>query len=115
MWKNENNGTPPQRMTEALSDYENAVREFSTSAAEFLKQVPLLHKAREAYERATTASTQLRQILDKGDETLRLFMTQMQETITSPSPIAALDSTKPESEENRAIKAAGEKADSARA
>jgi hypothetical protein len=115
MLKTENNGSAPQRMTEALSDYENAVREFSTSAAEFLKHVPLLHQAREAFERATTASTQLREILDRGDETLRLFMTQMQETISSPSAIAALDGTNPESQANQAMKAAGEKADAARA
>jgi hypothetical protein len=115
MLKTENNGSAPQRMTEALSDYEDAVREFSTSAAEFLKQVPLLHKAREAYERATTASTQLREILERGDETLRLFMTQLQETITSPCAIAALDGTRPESEASKTIKVAGEKADAARA
>ena len=85
MSKNENNAAPPQHITEALSDYENAVREFSVSAAEFLKQVPLLNKAREAYERATTASAQLREILDAGDDTLRQFMAQMEETITFPA------------------------------
>ena len=48
MSKNENNGMAPQRMTDALLDYEEAVREFSTNAAEFLRQVPLLTKARQA-------------------------------------------------------------------
>jgi hypothetical protein len=89
MSKNENNGDAPQHITEALSDYENAVREFSVNAAEFLKQVPLLNKAREAYERATTASAQLREILDRGDETLHQFMAQMEETIIFPAAIAA--------------------------
>lgn len=115
MWKNETNGNPPQRMTEALADYEDAVREFSASAAEFLKQVPLLHKAREAYERATIASAQIREILDKGDETLQRFMEQMQETISSSSAMIASDATNPAPKPVQAIRAADEKADAARA
>lgn len=111
MWKNESNGTAPQRMTEALQDYEEAVREFSTSAAEFLKYMPLLDKAREAYERATTASTHLRDILDKGDETLHKFMAQMQETITFTQE-SMLGKVNPE---ETAAKAAEEKADAAHA
>lgn len=115
MLKNETNGSAPQRMTEAISDYENALREFSTSAAEFLKQVPLLNKAREAYARATTASTQLRGILDKGDETLHRFMAQLEETITLPHATDALDANKPESETIQTIKADEDKAEAARA
>ena len=115
MLKNDNNGSAPQRMTEAISDYENALREFSTNATEFLKQVPLLNKAREAYVRATTASTQLREILDRGDETLHMFMAQLEETITFRDAPAALDSTKSGSETIQSIKAAEEKADAARA
>ena len=84
MWKNDGSGAGPQRMTEALEDYEDAVREFSTNAAEFLKQVQFLTRAREAYQRATIASTQLREILDQGDETLQRFMAQLQETISLP-------------------------------
>jgi hypothetical protein len=115
MLKNENNGAAPQRLTDAISDYENAVREFSTNAAEFLKQVPLLTSAREAYERANLASTQLREILDRGDETLHLFMAQIEETITSPQLKGVFGGAKLEPEKSPAIKAGGEKADVARA
>jgi hypothetical protein len=113
MWKNDNNGTAPQHMTEALSDYEAAVREFSVNAAEFLKQVPLLNKAREAYERATTASAQLREILDRGDETLRQFMAQMEETVTLPAGITARENGSPDTE--AAARASDLKVNAARA
>src|SRR5579859_5958920 len=115
MLKNENYGTAPQRLTDAISDYENAVREFSTNAAEFLKQVPLLTSAREAYERATLASTQLREILDRGDETLRLFMAQIEETLTSPQSKGVFGGAKLEPEKSPEIKAGGGKAGAARA
>jgi hypothetical protein len=114
MWKDENNGIAPQRMTDALLDYEEAVREFSTNAAEFLRQVPLLTKARQAYERATIASGQLREILDKGDETLHRFMAQMQETLTFPNVNVALESGKPETEIVQTTTADGDKANAAR-
>jgi hypothetical protein len=70
MWKNENNEAPPQHITDALRAYEEPVREFSTSATEFLKHIPLLTRARDAYRRAMIVSTQVRDILDRGDETL---------------------------------------------
>lgn len=110
MLKNDNSGAAPQRMTEALEDYEDAVREFSTNAAEFLRQVPFLTRARDAYLRATTASTQLREILDKGDETLQRFMAQLQETISLPQA-SVLEKT---GIEPGAVKSIGEKADAAR-
>jgi exonuclease VII small subunit len=114
MWKNENNDVAPQRMTEALADYENAVREFSSSASEFLRQIPLLTKAREAYQRATVASTQLREILDRGDETLRKFMAQMQETVNFPQGTSAFEERGRDAGGVEAHKIGGEKADAAR-
>ena len=114
MSKNENNAMAPQRMTDALLDYEEAVREFSTNAAEFLRQVPLLTKARQAYERATIASAQLREILDKGDGTLHRFMAQMQETVTIARANVVLESGKPETETVQTSTADGDKANAAR-
>ena len=115
MWKNENNDVDPQRMIDALTDYEDAVKEFSANATEFLKHIPLWTRARDAYQRANAASTQLREILDKGDETLHRFMAQMQQTVTLQIDAAASDGRKPEAVKVETIKVSGEKADAARA
>jgi exonuclease VII small subunit len=114
MWKNENNDVAPQRMTEALTAYEEAVKEFSTSATEFLKHIPLLTKARDAYQRAIVVSAQLRDILDRGDETLRNFMAQMQQAVNSQLDNVTSDERKPEAVKVETIKASGEKANAAR-
>jgi hypothetical protein len=115
MWKNENNDVAPQRMTEALRAYEEAVKEFSTSATEFLKHIPLLTKARDAYQRAILVSTQVRDILDRGDETLRNFMAQMEQAVNFQPDSAASDEREPEAVDVETNKASGEKADAARA
>jgi exonuclease VII small subunit len=115
MWKNESKDVAPQRMTEALTAYEEAVKEFSTSATEFLQHIPLLTKAQDAYQRAILVSTQVRDILDKGDETLRNFMAQMQQAVNFQPDNAASDERKPEAVKVETIKASGEKADAARA
>jgi exonuclease VII small subunit len=113
MWKN-NNDVGPQRVTEALTAYEEAVEEFSSSAAEFLEHVPLLTKAQDAYQRAIAVSTQLRGILDRGDETLRNFMAQMEQAVNFQPDNAASDERKPEVGKAEPIKESGEKADAAR-
>jgi transketolase len=70
-----------------------------------------LTKAGDAYKRAIAVSTQLRGILDQGDETLRNFMAQIQQAVN----YAASDEKKPEAVKVETIKASGEKADAARA
>ena len=115
MWKNENKDLAPQRMTEALTAYEEAVKEFSTCATEFLKHIPLLTKARDAYQRAILVSTQVRSILDRGDETLRNFMAQMEHAVNFQPDNAASDERKPDAVKAETIKESGEKADAARA
>jgi exonuclease VII small subunit len=115
MWKNENKDATPQRMTEALTAYEEAVKEFSMSATEFLQHIPLLTKARDAYQRAILVSTQVREILDRGDETLRNFMAQMEQAVNFQPDNAASDERKPEVGKAEPIKESGEKADAARA
>jgi exonuclease VII small subunit len=97
MWKDGNKNDGPQQqqqqqhMTDMLTTYKEAVEEFSLSAAEFLAHVPLLTKARDAYQRAMAVSSQLRNVLDKGDETLRLLMAQMEQAsnIQFAAPTAA--------------------------
>jgi exonuclease VII small subunit len=113
MSKNENDG--PQHMTDMLTSYKEAVQEFSSSAAEFLSHIPLLTKARDSYQRAMAVSRQLRQILDRGDETLRLLMAQMEKaaniqlTVTAPEP-RQIEAVKVE-----ATSTNGDKADAAHA
>lgn len=114
MWKNENHDMASQRTTGCLTAYEDAVKDFSTNATEFLKNIRLLTQARDAYDRAIAASTQLREILDRGDETLRNFMAQMQQAVNFQLDNAASDERKPEAVKVETIKASGEKADAAR-
>ena len=98
MWKKYNDGSSPQGMDNTLTAYTEAVEEFSSSAAEFLSHIPLLTKARDAYQRAMVVSTQLRQVLDAGDETLRTVMDQLNQAVKVET-----------------ITANGDKADAARA
>src|SRR5579864_3978289 len=88
MWKKYNDGVSPQGMDNALTAYTEAVEEFSSSTAEFLSHIPLLTNGRDAYQRAMAVSTELRKVLDAGDETLRTVMDQLNravkvETITA--------------------------------
>lgn len=114
MWKSENNKDDgAQHMTDMLTAYRGAVEEFSANAAEFLTHIPLLTKARDAYQRAMAVSTQLRHILDKGDETLRLLMRQMEQA--GNSSVAASDKKALEAVKVETPTANGDKADAARA
>ena len=81
MLKLENeSGTP--HLSRSMSTYSEAVEEFSKSATEFLKSVPLLTKSRDAYQRAMTVSAEVRSILDAGDQSLRSLMTQLEQAIS---------------------------------
>src|SRR5580698_9029279 len=81
MWKKYNDGVSPQGADNTLTAYTEAVEEFSSSAAEFLSHIPLLTNARDAYQRAMAVSTQLRKVLDTGDETLLIVMGQLEQAI----------------------------------
>jgi hypothetical protein len=116
MWKNESNKDDgAQHMTDMLTAYKGAVEEFSANAAEFLAHIPLLTKARDAYQRAMAVSTQLRHVLDKGDETLRLLMRQMEQAGNIQFAAAASDKKAPEAVKLETTTANGDKADAARA
>jgi hypothetical protein len=80
MWKNKDDmSTEPGPGN--ISRYREAVEEFSTNAAEFLKCIPMLVKTRDAYQRAMSISAEVRKILDTGDETLRRMMSQIEEAV----------------------------------
>jgi exonuclease VII small subunit len=114
MWKKYND-VGPQGTANTLTEYTEAVEEFSSSATEFLSHIPLLTNARDAYQRAMAVSTQLRQVLDSGDETLRLVMGQLEEAVNIQLNQATSDKKKAEAVKVKTNTANGDKADAARA
>jgi exonuclease VII small subunit len=95
--------SPPATM----ATYTEAVNEFTKNATAFIEQLPLLAKARDAYERAMRASAELRKVLDAGEENLRTLMTQLEHGdvhVVKP----ALDKKKPEVVKVEAIRGTDE-------
>jgi exonuclease VII small subunit len=115
MWKKFNDGVSPQGTDNTLTAYTEAVEEFSSSTAEFLSHIPLLTKARDAYQRAMAVSTQLRKVLDTGDETLQIAMEQLKQAVNTQLNQAVSDMKKTEATKVETIRANGDKADAARA
>ena len=115
MWKKDSGDLAPQHIADMLTNYKEAVEEFSSSAAEFLTHIPLLTRTRDAYKRASTVSTQLRGFLDKGDETLRLLMGQMEQAVNIQQDRAASDRKSTEIAKVEPTTSNGEKANAARA
>jgi hypothetical protein len=64
-----------------VNTYTEAVKEFTANATAFIEQLPLLTKARAAYEQAMRASTEMRKALDTSDENLRTLMTQLEQQV----------------------------------
>jgi hypothetical protein len=69
--------SPPATMT----TYTEAVNAFTKHATASIEQIPLLTKARDAYEQAMRASAELRKVLDADEENLRTFMTQLEQVV----------------------------------
>src|SRR5580704_5038586 len=115
MWKKNNDGMGPQGLANTLTEYTAAVEEFSSSATEFLSRISLLTDARDAYQRAMAISTQLRQVLDTGDETLRIAMGQLEQAINIQLVQATSDKEKADAVKVETNTANGDKANSARA
>ena len=95
-----NQPLPPTTM----ATYTEAVSEFTRNANAFIEQLPLLNKARDAYEQAMRASAELRQVLDTGEENLRSLMTQL-EQVVNPT----LDKRKPEPAKVESIRGSDER------
>jgi hypothetical protein len=89
--------------TTTMASYTEAVNEFARNANAFIEQLPLLSKARDAYQQAMSASGELRKVLDAGEENLRTLMTQM-EQVLNPAP----DKRKPEPAKVEAIRGTDE-------
>ena len=67
--------------TATMAAYTEAVNEFTRNATAFIEQLPLLSKARDAYDQAMKASAELRKVLDTGEEDLRSLMTQLAQVL----------------------------------
>ena len=62
-----------------MKTYTELVKEFTKNASAFIEQLPLLTKARAAYEEAMKASAEMRKVLDANDRDLRTLMTQLEQ------------------------------------
>jgi hypothetical protein len=84
--------SPPATM----ATYTEAVNEFTKNATAFIEQLPLLTKARDAYEQSMRASAELRKVLDAGEENLRTFMSQLEQVVNVHVGQTISDKKKPE-------------------
>jgi hypothetical protein len=81
-----------QRLPGSMKTYSEAVEEFSKHTSEFLACIPVLIKAREAYQRAMA----VRSMLDAGDGTLRTLMAQLEDSVAIHLGKTPSDRKKPE-------------------
>jgi hypothetical protein len=105
-FKKENFAVVPQKVladvhhepswSSTMTTYIGAVNEFTKHATAFIEQLPLLTKARDAYEQATKASAELRKVLDAGEENLRTLMTQLEQGVSIQRVNLAPDKKNPE-------------------
>jgi hypothetical protein len=113
MWKKDGSASV-EHVPGAMAAYRESVDEFSKQASEFLQHVPTLTKAREAYQRAMMVSTELRSILDTGDETLKALMDQLEQAVSAQLGSPAPEKKRPEMAKVEPIKTISENTDVAR-
>ena len=94
MWKKEDSTGPQPTPSWAL--YADAAKRFRSSAEAFMEHVHLLTEARSAYQQAMSASSELRNRLDAGDQTLRSVMIQLEQVVTDHLSESAPDKKRPE-------------------
>lgn len=66
-----------------MATYSEALDVFTKNANVLMEQLPLLNKARDAYEKAMKASAELRKQLDEGDELLRSLMGSLEQALNA--------------------------------
>jgi len=96
MWKKENE-VAGQGLPGSMATYSEAVDEFSKRAAALLAHMPVLTKARDAYQRAMKVSAEIRSMLDARDANLQSLMAQLEEAVAVHSGKTSSDKKKPES------------------
>jgi hypothetical protein len=88
MWNNkEEDAMGLQPTSTNMATYREAVDEFTRNATALIGHIPLFTKAREAYEQAMRASGDLRNILDTGDESLRVLMAELEQAVNLHLPV----------------------------
>ena len=111
MWKKENE-VAGQRLPGSMATYSEAVEEFSKQAAELMTHMPVLTKARDAYQRAMKVSAEIRTMLDARDSNLQSLMAQLEEAVRLGKPSS--DKKTPESVREEPTQATGETPDYSR-
>jgi hypothetical protein len=79
-----------------MTTYTESVNQFVKNATAFIEQLPLLTKARDAYEQAMRASAGLREALDAGEENLRTLLTQLEQGVNAHGVKPAPDKKNPQ-------------------
>jgi exonuclease VII small subunit len=95
-----------------MATYSEAVDEFSKQATELLAHMPVLNKARDAYQRAMNVSAEIRSMLDAHDANLQSLMTQLEDAVHLGKPSS--DKKKPESVREEPTQETGEMPDYSR-
>jgi hypothetical protein len=80
----------------SMEMYTEAMSEFTKNATAFIEQLPLLTRARSAYEEAMRATAEMRTVLDAGEEKLRTLMTQLEQGLNIEAVRSAPDKKNPE-------------------
>ncbi|HKR84294.1 MAG TPA: hypothetical protein VJS37_08970 [Terriglobales bacterium] len=88
-----------------MKKYAEAVAEFTKNATAFIEQLPLLTKARGAYEEAMRASAEMRRVLDASDENLRILMSKLEQNTNLQELKSAADKKPPEPARVETLKA----------
>jgi len=91
-----------------MTTYTEALNEFTKNATAFIEQLPLLTKARDAYEQAIRAGAELRKVLDTGEANLQTLMTQLEQAVNVYGVKSALDRKRREPAKVEAIRGTDE-------
>ena len=87
---------PPSSSLPTMTTYTEALNEFTKNATVLIEQLPLLSKARVAYEEAMKASAEIRRVLDAEEHKLRTLMTELEQGLSVHDAKPASDKKSPE-------------------
>ena len=104
----EDQGSPSP--SASMRAYTGAVDEFTKNATVLIERLPLLIKARAAYEEAIRASAEIRKVLDAEEQNLRTLMTQLEQGLSVHDGKPAPDKKSPEPAKVERVGGADERA-----
>jgi hypothetical protein len=99
---------PPVSGRGNMSRYSSAAERFRNIAGQVIEQLHNLTQAREAFQKAITASAKLRASLNAGDEILRLLMSNLERALNLSARKPMLDEKESEGLEGETSKPAEE-------